>query len=108
MIEKLNGNDSIVIMMNKINEIVDFLNATYFMDKEENKTIMSSTNLTIDTSLSNVKCPCCKESHYMELYNITTAVCCPPIYKDGLNINEDKNFSTTKYQCLSCGKEFFI
>ena len=104
MIEKLNRNDNIVVMIDKINEIIEFLNATYFMDKEENKTVMNSTNLTIDTSFGNIKCPHCKESHYMELYSMTTAVCCPPIYKDGIN----RNFSTTKYQCLSCGKEFFI
>ncbi len=54
----------------------------------------------------NVKCPKCGESYYMEKYSMTTAAYYPPIYKDGVNINPDRNTTTTECQCLNCGKNF--
>lgn len=56
--------------------------------------------------LRDVQCPFCGKSYYMENYTTTTAVYYPPIYKDGININPDRNQSTTYCTCLNCGKEF--
>lgn len=52
------------------------------------------------------KCPHCRESYYYEKYSTTTCLCCPPIYKDGVNINAGNNTTTTYCHCLNCGKEF--
>lgn len=51
-------------------------------------------------------CPHCGASYYQELYSMTTAVYYPPIYKDGVNINPDRNISTTRCHCLNCDKDF--
>jgi len=51
-------------------------------------------------------CPHCGESYYMEKYRTRTAVYYPPIYKDGVNINPDKNVTTVACECMNCGKEF--
>lgn len=51
-------------------------------------------------------CPHCGESYYMENYSTCTAVYYPPIYKDGVNINPDRNTTTTHCTCMNCGKEF--
>lgn len=53
-----------------------------------------------------VRCPHCGESYYQENYTTITAVYYPPIYKDGVNINPDRNQSTTYCTCLNCGKNF--
>ena len=54
----------------------------------------------------NVRCPHCGESYYKELYSTRTSVYYHPIYKDGININPDRNTTTTNYYCLNCGKDF--
>lgn len=56
--------------------------------------------------LHSAKCPHCGASYYQELYSVSTALYCPPIYKDGVNINPDQNSSTTHCHCLECGKDF--
>ena len=48
----------------------------------------------------------CGESYYQENYTTTTAVYYPPIYKNGVNINPDRNQSATFCTCLNCGKNF--
>jgi len=53
-----------------------------------------------------VCCPHCGESYYMENYSTCTAAYYPPIYKDGVNINPDRNTTTTYCTCMNCGKEF--
>lgn len=58
--------------------------------------------------LTNIKCPHCGESYYTELYSTSTAVYYPPIYKNGVNINPDRNTSTTHCKCLNCHKAFDI
>ena len=58
-----------------------------------------------DIALIHV-CPKCGESYYMERYRTCTAVYYPPIYKDGVNINPDKNVSTVYCMCMNCGNEF--
>ena len=53
-----------------------------------------------------IKCPYCGESYYMERYTTRTAMYYPPIWKNGVNINPDRNKSTTVCTCMNCGKEF--
>ena len=84
----------------------------------ETTTISTSETLTIkydnnylDTGssiASNTKCPHCGESFYTEMYSESTAVYYPPIYKDGVNINPDRNTTTRHCRCLNCGEEFTI
>lgn len=56
--------------------------------------------------LENIKCPNCGESYYMENGSMCTAKYCPPIYKDGVNINPDTNITITHCTCMACGKDF--
>lgn len=58
--------------------------------------------------MSNIKCPKCGESYYMERYTTCTAVYYPPVYQNGVNINPDRNISTTHCICLNCGKQFSV
>ena len=53
-----------------------------------------------------VRCPHCGESYYMEKHSERTAVYYPPIYKDGVNINPDRNTTTTHCTCMNCGRNF--
>lgn len=59
----------------------------------------------VDVKISPL-CPHCGESYYRELQSISTAKYYPPIYKDGVNINPDRNTTTTECECLNCGKHF--
>lgn len=52
------------------------------------------------------RCPHCGESYYMENYGITTSVYYPPIYKDGVNINPDRNKTSVNCTCMNCHKDF--
>lgn len=54
----------------------------------------------------NIKCPNCGESYYMENGSRCTLMYFPPIYKDGVNINPDRNITTTHCTCMACGKDF--
>ena len=56
--------------------------------------------------MENIKCPKCGDSYYTEKYCTTTAVYYPPVYKDGVNINPDRNTTTHYCRCLNCGNEF--
>ena len=56
--------------------------------------------------LHSAKCPYCGESYYMEKYTTTTAMYYPPVYKNGVNINPDRNISTVHCQCMNCGRDF--
>lgn len=58
--------------------------------------------------LTNKKCPHCGASFYTEMYSTSTALYCPPIYKDGVNINPDRNTATRHCKCMNCNKEFTI
>lgn len=52
------------------------------------------------------KCPHCGESYYSPGVSYTTAVYYTPIYKDGVNINPDRNKCTSTYHCHACGKDW--
>ena len=56
----------------------------------------------------NWTCPHCGESHYMVNHSDSTCMYFPPIYKDGVNINPDRNIITTHCTCMECGKNFEI
>lgn len=51
-------------------------------------------------------CPKCGESYYQECYSTCTAMYFPPIYKNGININPDRNITTTVCKCLNCQEVF--
>ena len=126
MIEKIDKNDKIHglsthTIVDKINEIIDFLNDAHPTKvKECTFDTLSSvydshiSDACIDNALhsvsirGNAKCPHCGESYYTELYSESTAIYYPPIYKDGVNINPDMNKTTTHCECLNCHKEFTI
>ena len=55
---------------------------------------------------SDKKCPHCDESYYTPGASITTALYCPPIYKNGVNVNKMKNTSKTTYHCCACGRDW--
>lgn len=117
MINKLDRNDNIIVMIDKINEIIDFLNDT---NKGQDITSVDDIFLTGTTILDNnitetiepirgpAVCPHCGASYYTEIYSTSTAVHYPSIYKNGVNINPDQNQTTTLCECMACGKRFFI
>ena len=53
-------------------------------------------------------CPHCGESYYMEKFSTSTCVYYPPVYKDGVNINPDRNTTTVHCTCMACGKDFCV
>ena len=65
----------------------------------------SEASLTVSISKGR-KCPHCGESYYMENHSTCTAMYFPPIYKDGVNINPDRNIITTYCTCMNCGTYF--
>lgn len=114
-------------VIEKINEIIDFLNDTYLMKQKDGQwglatdvvsgvvtdcSIDTTSNLSGDCGVirmsSDTKCPHCGESYFTEVYSMSTAVYHPPIWKDGVNINPDRNERTTHCRCLKCNKEFDI
>lgn len=53
-----------------------------------------------------IKCPYCGESYYRENYSTYTAVYYPPVWKNGVNINPDRNTTAIHCTCINCGKDF--
>ena len=51
-------------------------------------------------------CPNCGESYYREDTRMRTAVYYPPIYKNGVNVNPDRNKTTVYCTCMNCKHEF--
>lgn len=86
-----------------------------FRDKTyAEKALKVETNLSEATictlehkTLTNTRrCPHCGESYYAENNMTSTCVYYQPIWKDGVNINPDRNKTTVHCTCMSCGKEF--
>ncbi len=48
-------------------------------------------------------CPNCGQSHYTDSAIETTAVHYPPIIKDGVNVNPDRNRRRFTRTCIACG-----
>ena len=57
--------------------------------------------------MHNITCPVCGGSYYIEMYNASTAVYYPPVYKNGVNINPDMNETTTCCECMNCHTVFY-
>ena len=53
-----------------------------------------------------INCPHCGKSYYAERYATCTAMYFTPIYKDGVNINPDRNITTHVCECMNCGQIF--
>jgi hypothetical protein len=116
MINKLDRNDNIIVMIDKINEIIDFLNNTYLMKEKDGQDIFLTGTTIVDNNIAETLepirgqavCPHCGASYYTELYSTSTAVSYPRTYKNGVNINPDRNQTTTLYECLACRQKFSI
>ena len=115
MINKLDRNDNIIVMIDKINEIIDFLNDTYLMKEKDGQDIFVTGTTILDNNITETiepiraaVCPHCGASYYTEIYSTSTAVYYPPIYKNGVNINPNQNQTTTLCECMACGKRFSI
>lgn len=122
MINKLDHNNtSCHDMIDKINEIIDFLNGTFLMKEKDTSDLKLINDFSISTTTTklngnidafsnniNVKCPHCGKSYYTELHSESTCVYYPPILKDGVNINLGRNKLTTHCKCLNCGEEFDV
>lgn len=118
----------------KVNEIIDLLNnsfitndpdtvygcvtdslATISCDRLTPMTNETTCELTID-HLDNmieggglydgIKCPKCGAKYFTVGPSMCTTVYYPPIIKDGVNINPDRNRCTTQYECLECGHKW--
>ena len=118
----------------KINEIIELLNNS-FLTRERDEAIFdvtdSLTNISCDrlTPLTNettceltidhlnnivedgglydgIKCPKCGAKYFTVGPSMCTTAYYPPIIKDGVNINPDRNTCTTQYKCLECGHEW--
>ena len=118
-IKQLNYSGDIRDVVDKINEIINCLNDSFITDEPDTAISTFVTGLcTSDDTISNVassvsikggaKCPHCGESYYEEMWSTSTAVYYPPIYKDGVNINPDRNKTTTHCRCLNCNTDFDI
>ena len=53
-------------------------------------------------------CPHCGQSYFTMGLTFTTATYYAPVYKDGVNINPDRNITTTEYMCCNCGKQYIV
>lgn len=51
-------------------------------------------------------CPECGGNILRHLHAMSTAVKYFPVYKDGVNINPDRNKITTRWQCTDCNHTF--
>lgn len=66
--------------------------------------MMSITNS--NTNNQPIICHKCGKSHYQELYTTSTAMYCPPVYRNGVLVSSDRNHHTVNCKCLECGSEF--
>ena len=125
-IDKLEYDCSTSELIDKLNEVIDLLNNS-FITNDPGEIYGSVVDITCDrlTPLSNevshnlqksmefeadqfsvysgIKCPDCNSTHFMVGHSYCTLVNYPPIIKDGININPDRNKSVTTYTCFECG-----
>jgi DNA-directed RNA polymerase subunit RPC12/RpoP len=117
----------------KINEIIDVLNKSFITNDPDTVygECVPLTNLSCDrlthfvneqvstlqlnglgdvvkgvSLYDGIKCPNCGSTHFMIGQSSMTCVYYPPIIKDGININPDRNKTTTSYTCCECGKDW--
>ena len=128
-----NGSYEVMDVIEKVNEIIDFLNNSYItLEKNEvlecldncissvgsisdsisiekasvlgpSDALVISSGHIVANDINSVKCPNCGDSYYKIGESLSTCVYYQPVYKNGVNINPDRNKSTTKYECCSCG-----
>ena len=56
-------------------------------------------------------CPYCKKptKRSGSSYSTCTALCYPPAYdENGVNMNPDRNTTTTEYYCEECGRKYSV
>lgn len=58
--------------------------------------------------MNNEKCPNCGASHYSQDSSFRTSMYFQPIWKDGVNVNPDRNITTTNFHCIECGKDWEV
>lgn len=56
--------------------------------------------------MNNFICPNCGESYYVINNSYSTAMYCPPIYKDGQLVSIDGNYHIHSCTCLACHHNF--
>jgi len=54
------------------------------------------------------KCPKCKKNYFRDGVQTTTLMYFPPIFRDSVNINPDRNTISFVRDCLACGSSFSI
>lgn len=54
------------------------------------------------------KCPKCKKNHFQDTIHTATATYFPPIFKNGVNMNPDRNIVCFERHCANCGHSFAI
>jgi rubredoxin len=54
------------------------------------------------------KCPQCGKNYFTDSAGYTTLAYYPPTYKDGVNINPDRNTTSFRRHCQNCGYSFDI
>ena len=131
----LAGRFEVTELFYKVNEIIDFLNNSFItndpdtvygqvdesilMDHLSCDRLTPFVNETTDnlqksmdfevsqfSVYSNIKCPKCGAKYFTVGPSVSTCVYYPPIIKDGVNINPDRNKCTTHYECLECGHKW--
>ena len=125
MIKKLEtdelGRYEFLDVVSKLNEVIEFLNGTFLTQDSDCIKVGSLDSLSCDiltpltNELSSVEvidtktcCPNCGARHFSEGVSTTTCVYYQPIWKDGVNINPDRNKTTTSYTCLECGHTWSV
>lgn len=83
------------------------LEAKVLSDEVGLETILDNMIYEVESNpLTNKKCPHCRESYWSPRDATITAVYYEPIYKDGVNINPDRNKVSQTYHCWACGKDW--
>lgn len=122
---KSNGRYELEEVPAKINEIIDVLNeltrndAVLVNQMPENTISLFDMlkDISSDRYYDNcvekpasiydgIKCPICGSTHFVVGPSVSTCVYYPPIIKDGVNINPDRNKCTTSYECCNCGNRW--
>ena len=85
------------ISCDRLTPLVNEGTCTIAVDHVEDWTIGKQLNI------ATRKCPRCGASHYCVGPSSMTCVYYAPVYKDGININPDRNTRTTQYECCNCG-----
>lgn len=131
LIKKADGRYDLADVPEKINEIIDLLNNSFITQDTDIFEVSNSlvpincdrltpfdneatalqaiqkTNIFEPKGLyDDIKCPHCGGKYFKIGASMRTCVYYPPIIKDGVNINPDRNTTTTEYHCLECGKDW--